>query len=86
MSEHTPGPWAVRRGNDLEITSNAGNVEAVINSRKGSPTAEANAHLIAAAPDLLSACETALAYCYDNLAQEMWMKELADAINKAKGL
>lgn len=71
-AKHTPGPWHVRfadNGGVLGIESSEpedepGAVGWVVRQRGfGSPTSEAgkaNAKLIAAAPELLSACEKAL--------------------------
>ena len=61
MGEHTPGPWAVDgagptamvRGADLSIVA--------VRHRLPSATHEANARLIAAAPDLLEAARIVLA-------------------------
>jgi len=62
MSEHTPGPWKPPR---LTIDEKAwfvgdptGNFDIAIINCEHSPagSAEANARLIAAAPDLLEAC------------------------------
>lgn len=69
MSEQTPGPWKAEQpdGNDPIIWINTA-------ERPGAtictlhplgwtiPTVRANARLIAAAPDLLAACEAALGY------------------------
>jgi hypothetical protein len=72
MGKHTPGPWEAfeggRFGKDVVITS-----QSRIDNSKGSicemdiyfdgehgEQQEANAHLIAAAPDLLEALESAL--------------------------
>lgn len=63
MSNHTPGPWEADwddDGEQLGIYQDryAGNPIAVM--REGS-NASADAKLIAAAPDLLAACKTAVA-------------------------
>ena len=59
MSKHTKGPWAI---NEFLVYAENGNgcILATINSiSKGisDEEAQANARLIAAAPDLLAACE-----------------------------
>ena len=64
MSKHTPGPWAVDRycrditpvGRYLRIAEIPGHRE---NDTPDSQEREANARLIAAAPDLLAALEAA---------------------------
>ena len=54
MSEHTPGPWSVKRGwvTPDYILDAAGTVLAELTYCD-----DADAHLMAAAPDLLTACE-----------------------------
>lgn len=67
-TKHTPGPWtkdsALIRGTYASIiaqstTSKAKCIIAHIDSPLGKGEAEANAHLIAAAPELLNACKLA---------------------------
>ena len=63
MPEHTPGPWTVGKGALADCVM-AGDPPQVIAetwyaARKGSEI-RANARLIAAAPDLLVACEAGL--------------------------
>jgi hypothetical protein len=54
MMQHSPGPWRVEKSHDLwmEIRAGHGLVADCVAPR--------NANLIAAAPDLLEACEAAL--------------------------
>lgn len=59
-SKHTPGPWAIRLGQSVvEIRTTAGLPIAQTTSghywQNFGPEAEANARLIAAAPDMLEA-------------------------------
>ena len=57
--KHTPGPWKANQGRDLAFRiSTDKQVVATISSGPGK-NAEANAHLIAAAPELLEALEHA---------------------------
>jgi hypothetical protein len=56
MSKHTPGPWHLFERNHLCIESDTGNV-ALCNLARNS---EADARLIAAAPDGLEAAHVAL--------------------------
>lgn len=89
MSEttHTPGPWEI--GDDcgtgqLIVTYQAADVCAVEPGRR----ANANARLIAAAPDLLAACNALLqCQCYDvPLGECCPCRAAAEAaINKATG-
>ena len=59
-SEHTKGEWRIVHGDIHEIPS-ADRHSCIAEVSKTSfwPEAEANAHLIAAAPDLLAACKRA---------------------------
>lgn len=66
-AKHTPGPWAFVAGVDgdlwVEGPDPAANVICDIVGREGEGTGaedEANARLIAAAPELLAACQAAL--------------------------
>jgi len=95
-TQHTPGPWRVDNkafggsevGAELVIYSSRGIVAMACTIHEGLVNAEANARLIAAAPDLLAALEA----LYD---QEDWNNEdvpanspigmAAAAIAKAKG-
>ena len=66
MNKHTPGPWKYgaelsSRTGEWLISFDAGNRGrgiGIAETRPGSGQEEANARLIAAAPDLLEACET----------------------------
>ena len=74
MSKHTPGPWRVvprkcNRGNTVGHEVRAKNPNAksdrgenilFVSPDSSVPSAEANARLIAAAPELLKACKAAL--------------------------
>lgn len=68
MSRHTPGPWQVSRNNAGAIPLHfqppeviGRNGQCCVASQMGNgPEAEANARLIAAAPELLAACEAML--------------------------
>jgi hypothetical protein len=62
-SKHTPGPWEIRSGNGLSFLiwpQGRPTAIAVVPGKAGT-SAEANARLLAAAPDLLAACKVALA-------------------------
>jgi hypothetical protein len=92
MSEHTPGPWRVAFGNRLEIHGPKDEIgwpkSIVYNAGLCTDEeAQANARLIAAAPELLAACidalevEEQMAQCPDSeLASR-----LRAVITKAKG-
>jgi hypothetical protein len=94
---HTPGPWAVVRSNSAEgadvwwIVGNIGshNSEKDIGSVQGgcSPTHEADAALIAAAPDLLDALyriktEAELDGMADRAGWDAWIRLANAAIAK----
>lgn len=88
MAQHTQGPWQVNSG---AVFSEKGAPIATMVRNETATAAgiypverDKNAHLIAAAPDLLAACEEAL-----SKMQEFKMLKpenfLTRAINKAKG-
>lgn len=84
MSEHTPGPWTVYKqpaGGHIHIHADGkipffgiAFMEMVNVSRKHQLIQEANATLMAAAPDLLEACEAMLA----NFSLDLWRKAAAE--------
>lgn len=79
MTQHTPGPWAVRGGNaELpQVWDSAFDVCVTDRVFNG------NADLIASAPELLSACEQMLHACDpDNDPAFDWVREV---VSKAKG-
>lgn len=86
MSEYTKGEWIVEHGPfgtfDVEYrTKDDGGLICVCGTDKDS---EANARLIAAAPDLLSACEVAvLALTHEPINPED-IEFIKQAITKAK--
>jgi hypothetical protein len=101
MSEHTPGPWhtgkEMERGLDLRknIYNSKGEFIAAVVSSAGLRSEHenrANARLIAAAPDLLAACEMArdafrilsTSFVYDPEFTEL-ERVLNAAIANAKG-
>jgi hypothetical protein len=64
MTKPTPGPWRVGSNDPTRVYSERGNERLVAECRAtGEDLSEAyaNAHLIAAAPNLLAACRTAYA-------------------------
>lgn len=99
MSKHTPGPWMVDTNFRGEQFVQAGNTEDGIQPfgscsccgeyiyGYNQEEREANARLIAAAPDLLEALKSLLCVDYrswDNSAQEKWEAASA-AVAKAEG-
>ena len=59
-AQHTPGPWSLANGNDLQIDGPNGEAVAWTETCVGIERDRANARLIAAAPDLLAACMAVL--------------------------
>ena len=57
MSDHTPGLWHIRDGLPGEFQVCAPGVTVVVCDARPGSECDANARLIAAAPDLLAACE-----------------------------
>lgn len=94
-AQHTPGPWAVSRNNagaiplhfqPLEVIGRGGACCVAAKLGDG-PEALANAHLIAAAPELLAACQALLAEAelHGLTDNDAHLREARAAIAKAKG-
>jgi hypothetical protein len=83
-TKHTPGPWVAETYdgfNDVRIESNNGPI-AIVGTGKG----EANAALIAAAPEMLEALEELYLTFRDEIAESSELeKMLQNIITKAKG-
>ena len=99
MSKHTPGPWLIaesvvsrhavtnmRRIRSKNEGLEHGAVCDVYGIQDGSE-ASANARLIAAAPDLLAACEFALAHAFERKWDEdgRAFTMISSALRKATG-
>ena len=85
MTEHTPGPWRVNPLVYMRVNAANSNV-ARISREHGDIEGEANARLIAAAPDLLAACEVALdAMLAHDFGTLSLCPQLRAAIAKARG-
>ena len=91
---HTPGPWDVAQGNGREVFAREFPVAYAYDGTTGKPTgddiperAQANARLIAAAPELLEALEaiTATSTLQTTEAFTAAIKRAEAAIRKAKG-
>ena len=93
MSKHTPGPWEARyvvSGYHRIIAPNETEPTCVCDTAlwKDNDAAVdmANAHLIAAAPDMLAALDTAAAAMeWTGLAKGKAYQAVLDAMSKAKG-
>jgi hypothetical protein len=102
---HTPGPWKIFDGwgssrfspvivDSIPDVDGKCVANCICHVASSNDVAEANAHLIAAAPDLLEACEAALE-CMPSLEVRNWppgfelkksaIKKCREAIRKAKG-
>lgn len=96
MSKHTPGPWSTQRAldgsGDVGIT--APGVRNVIaecfaamrhRDERATDEAEANARLIASAPELLAACEAVLAVPADEIGRvSCLVPQIVAAVRKAR--
>ena len=91
---HTPGPWKLVPAKNPSYNFISAHtwhkLTRVVVRMEGcgsdSKEGVANAHLIAAAPDLLDAAEKALHYMrLHKYADQAWADDLASAIAKARG-
>jgi len=91
MMEHTPGPWK-ETGLSIVEDKPVYYLIAEVN-RIDSGATRANAHLIAAAPDLLAACEALMKWIgpppadrlsYDSKREDAW-RMATNAIHRARG-
>lgn len=92
MSKHTKGPWHVNSRDDTVRSKDSIRIADidVINGEWGDncPESQANARLIAAAPELLQACKAALVTMADDDLYERCretFKTVESAIAKAEG-
>lgn len=84
--KHTPGPWAVKGVGEVVCSTGKTLCDVYSSSDEQS---DVDAHIIAAAPDLLEAAEAALLllrFAAGPHEAGMVTKMLADAVNKAKPL
>jgi len=94
MSKHTPGPWEIKRHFDscyryISAPEHIALAQVVwcVEEEERSPVCEANAHLIAAAPDLLDSLCYLLETCSGE-SPEQWLEAMDQAraaIAKAMG-
>lgn len=95
QNKHTPGPWSVGELDEnqfVNVYAADGYSVAIEVQGEDLTEAEANAHLIAAAPELLEACETALGVLYphfdddrDRSPEAFASNKILSAIAKARG-
>lgn len=88
MSEHTPGPWEIHPQldscyRDISAPKHIALAQVVwrFEEEDRSPECEANAHLIAAAPDLLGALNSLLEYLHE---YDLDYPEAAPVFDKAR--
>lgn len=94
MTQHTPGPWTVpikRVSHNQGFAIMAGGVRVADTIEDHSAVdAEANAHLISAAPDLLAACRAVVEWAEEsgrmesNAKDEQLWQQILAAIAKAE--
>jgi len=89
--EYTPGPWEIEDGHwDIEVTKGE-YVIATAHAAVPKGALKENAHLIAAAPELLKAARhglnvlTRIKATHDQLLSKRLLTELDNAIAKAEG-
>ena len=103
-AKHTPGPWTYHKMEEWTRAEDSGKISIIAHgpiaytgdNGNGPGNAEANAALIAAAPDLLAALSELASYCADALdAAVLSEEEMAEnglmglayaAIAKAEGM
>jgi hypothetical protein len=84
MKTHTPGPWHYETGDDGAVVYTGFTIAKI--PIDGSNW-QSNAHLIAAAPDLLATLEaalTAVEYYHEHEGCDAMINQVRDAIAKAK--
>jgi hypothetical protein len=93
-AKHTPGPWVIRTAatyrSQIETVGGKGKpdvVARITTPRGGAEASDANAHLIAAAPDMLSALllvdRVRLLLTPDDAEEDRWVREALDALDAA---
>jgi hypothetical protein len=79
--KHTPGPWRISAdGNDVENDEGAG-----VCALYADETADANAALIAAAPELLEALAYLLPRAHRHLCDGAKLRQIAALADRANG-
>lgn len=84
--KHTPGPWCVEGvGIRALVRAGTSGVIVAVRHRLSAQENEANARLIAAAPELLEALENILSNCLDSDGLSRAYENARAAIAKATG-
>ena len=91
MTDHTPGPWFARaaiRSDEFIITAESGGYAPLArvrgDKRSTLPAAQANARLMAAAPDLLDALLEMLVACPDLEKNDAIVKAVQKVLARKK--
>jgi hypothetical protein len=90
-TQHAPGPWVIDgsvNAENLDVINSEGRIAMIDDSRSTGwnvPTINANARLIAAAPDLLAALQDLLAATEETYDSRHERQAALDAIAKATG-
>lgn len=82
---HTPGPWMVEDGEIVQCDPGDQAIASVLYSTEDDPEADANALLLAAAPDLLAACRTLADWMESHACVPPCLTDARQAIAKAEG-
>lgn len=88
VNKHTPGPWAFENGDVFRAENGIGAIVAYLNredSHLEKGEAEANAHVISAAPCLLVAVQELLAFLPDGKADFETLRFARSAVARAYG-
>jgi hypothetical protein len=83
-SKHTPGPWTISKAGDVVSADGRRVAEPVWALKTTQAEGEANAHLIASAPELLEALKRLEGACCGNLNEDDAWKAWIDARNAAR--
>ena len=84
-TRHTPGPWAVADVGEVVVCATGRTLCDVYSSpTTGDEQADADARLIAAAPELLAACEAVAATTWSRNTATIIGEQVRAAIAKAK--
>jgi hypothetical protein len=87
-TKHTPGPWFTEAVNGRWCVWDDAGIACICDVHAGvepDPSGAEHAHLIAAAPDLLAACEAVAATTWSKNTATIIGEQVRAAIAKAKG-
>lgn len=84
FTKHTPGPWTAGKFQDTGLNNQISVHPAICTAYGAKEEAEANARLIAAAPEMLAALQEVQIYV-DNFGESHLTELVSFAISKATG-